>query len=116
MEVEEAYQYLVGLPGVGPKSALCVLMYSLDADVFPVDANIQRVLCRMGAISPNAKHYVAQERLPAYIPNGESRTLHVALLTHGRRVCRPRAPKCSECVLMHLCKMGRKQMSAATYM
>ncbi len=52
----EAYEYLRTLPGVGPKSALCVMMYSLDFDVFPVDAHAQRVLSRLGAIESNAKH------------------------------------------------------------
>jgi len=108
MPLAEAYQYLVGLPGVGPKSALCVLMYCFDADVFPVDANVHRILCRMGAIRPGSKHYQAQERIPAYVPDGLSKALHVVLVVHGRVLCRPTAPRCMTCPIGHLCKTGRR--------
>lgn len=108
MSIADAFRYLTNLPGVGPKSALCVLMYSLDADVFPVDANIQRVLCRMGAIPARLKHYQAQQWIPGYIPDGLSKPLHVGLLLHGRHVCRAAVPKCTECALRNLCKTGRQ--------
>lgn len=113
MSSNEAYQYLVGLPGLGPKSALCVLMYSLDVDVFPVDANIQRVLGRMGAIPNGAKHYRAQQILPGFVADGLSRPLHIVLIIHGREVCRPIAPKCMGCNIRHLCKTGRRIKAGA---
>ena len=110
MALKEAYDYLISLPGLGPKSALCILMYSLDADVFPVDANIQRVLSRMGAMPMGARHYRAQQVLPAFVANGRSKTLHVVLIIHGRKICHPVAPKCLECKIRHLCKTGRGQV------
>lgn len=113
MSVETAYSYLIGLPGVGPKSALCVLMYSLNADVFPVDANIQRVLCRMGAIVSGAKHYHAQGLLPLYVPAGRSKDLHVTLITHARTVCRPITPLCEGCAIRHLCRTGQRRRETA---
>lgn len=103
-----AYAFLAALPGVGPKSALCVAMYSLGADVFPVDANVQRIAERMGAIRPRLEHRVAQRRLAAVTPDGRSRELHIAMVVHGRKVCRPANPKCGECCLADLCKRGRK--------
>lgn len=112
MSLEAAYSYLIALPGVGPKSALCVLMYSLNADVFPVDANIQRVLCRMGAIVSGAKHYHAQDMLPLYIPEGRSKELHVTLIAHARTVCRPITPLCEDCVIRHLCRTGQRRQQA----
>lgn len=112
LEPEQAFQYLVGLPGVGPKSALCVLTMSLDADVFAVDANVHRIARRMGALPNRLKHYEAQKRLPVLVPNGRSRDLHVGLVVHGRRVCLPRNPKCEACVLSNLCAYGKKRMAA----
>lgn len=105
----EAYSLLRSLPGVGPKSALCVMLFSLDFDVFPVDAHVQRVLARIGIIPRAEKHYRAQHRLPAFVPNGLSKTLHVTLIQHGRKVCRATNPNCTACVLVDVCRHGQKQ-------
>ena len=107
MTAQEVFDFLTRLPGMGPKSAFCVMMYSLKVDVFPVDVNVQRIAERMGAIPRRLKHYQAQKRLPALIPAGRSRELHIAMVAHGREVCLPRNPKCSDCCLRELCKRGR---------
>jgi endonuclease III len=110
MSAEEAYAYLTGLPGMGPKSALCVMMCSLGFDVFPVDANVARVASRIGAISARLKHYQAQRRLPALIPEGRGKELHVGLVVHGRTTCLPRKPRCESCVIRDLCNFGKKKI------
>lgn len=106
LSVEKAYAYLRSLPGVGPKSALCVMMYSLGFDVFPVDVHARRVLCRIGLIGPGAKHYHAQDVLPGFVPPERSKELHVALIVHGRLICKPTAPRCDDCPVAHLCATG----------
>lgn len=111
LEVESVYHFLSNLSGMGPKSALCVMMYSLNADALPVDANVQRIAERMGAIPPSLKHYQAQRRLAAIAPSGVCRTLHVGMVAHGRRICLPRKPKCGSCVLVDLCRRGRSWRS-----
>lgn len=108
MAPQEIFDYLTSLPGVGPKSALCVMMCSLDHDVFPVDVNVQRVLERIGALSKGLRHYQAQQIAPKYVPSGRSRELHVGLVEHGRQICVPRLPKCGRCFLVDLCNHGRK--------
>jgi endonuclease III len=110
MSAPDAYRFLTSLPGMGPKSALCVMMYSLDRDVFPVDVNVQRVASRLGAIPAGLKHYQAQQRLPALVPEGRSKELHVGLVVHGRTVCLPRKPRCESCFLWDLCKFGMKKL------
>jgi endonuclease III len=107
MTPSEAFGYLAGLPGVGPKSALCVLMYSLDLDVFPVDVHINRVAARIGVIPKELKHYQAQVLLPGLVPEGRSKDLHIGLILHGRRVCVPRVPRCCTCILRPLCRTGK---------
>ena len=106
----EAYDYLTSLPGIGPKSALCIMMYSLDMDVFPVDINVQRIAERVGVIPRGLKHYQAQERLPKYVPGGCSKQLHIAMVVHGRQVCLPIHPKCDSCTIAHLCKSAQKEL------
>jgi endonuclease III len=103
------FNYLTRLPGVGPKSALCVMMCSLGQDVFPVDVNVQRIFERLGVIRPGLKHYQAQERAPRYVPTGRSRDLHVGLVVHGRHVCLPIKPKCLVCAIQGYCRYGTRQ-------
>lgn len=112
LDAEGAYNLISGLPGMGPKSALCVIMYSLDFDAFPVDVNVQRIAERMGAIPKGLKHYQAQRRLAEIVPDGRSRELHIGLVVHGRAVCLPRKPDCGNCCLNDMCKTGRKKRIA----
>ncbi|MFM9965677.1 MAG: endonuclease III domain-containing protein [Planctomycetaceae bacterium] len=113
LSAEEAYAALRSLPGVGPKSALCVMMYSLGFDVFPVDAHAHRILCRIGLIGAGAKHYHAQEVLPGFVPPERSKELHVALVFHGRQICKPRTPLCAKCAIRILCEYGNSHSVAA---
>jgi endonuclease III len=110
MGSQRAFEFLTSLPGMGPKSALCVMMYSLDRDAFPVDVNVQRVAQRMGIIPRGLKHYQAQQRLPYFIPAGRSKELHVGLVVHGRKICLPRESRCEECLLLTLCKYGQRKL------
>jgi endonuclease III len=109
MSETEVYDYLTSLAGVGPKSAFCVMMMSLGKDVFPVDVNVQRVAQRLGALPHGLKHYEAQKALPALIPRGKSRELHIGLLVHGRRVCLPRKPRCKECAISRMCAYAKRK-------
>ena len=84
MPAQEVFDVLNGLPGMGPKSALCVMMYSLNHDTFPVDTNVQRVASRLGAIPTALKHWEAQQRLPALVPEGRSKELHIGLTVRIR--------------------------------
>ncbi len=113
LSAREAFELLNGLPGMGPKSALCVMMYSLNHDTFPVDTNVQRVASRLGALSPRLKHWQAQQRLPALVPEGRSKELHIGLVVHGRTVCLPLKPRCDRCILADLCKYGKRRTAKA---
>ena len=106
---QAAFTFIRALPGMGPKSAFCVMMYSLDADAFPVDVNVQRIAERMGVIPAGLKHFRAQERLAQVAPVGRSKELHIGLVVHGRTICLPRVPKCRSCPLADLCRRGRKE-------
>jgi len=108
MSLTDCFAYLSHLPGLGPKSSLCIMMYSLDFDVFPVDVNVQRIAERIGVIPKGLKHYQAQKLLPRFIPNSFGKDLHVALVAHGRAVCLPLRPKCMDCVIADLCRTGRR--------
>ena len=106
--VEEGRDYLVGLPGVGRKTAACVLLFSYDRRDVPVDTHVGRVGTRLGLLRPGAGTDEAHDAMVALTPPGDELELHVNLLRHGRRTCVARRPRCRECVLRRLCP-GRQE-------
>jgi endonuclease-3 len=100
---DDLWQMLVGLPGVGPKTAACVLLFSLDRPYFPVDTHVHRVAMRLGLVGPRATAVQAQAALQQEVPPELVYSLHMGLIRHGRAVCVARRPLCSECVLLDLC-------------
>ena len=94
---------LVGLPGVGPKTAACVLLFSLDRPFFPVDTHIHRLAIRLGLVPPRATAIAAQAALQASIAPADVYPAHLNLIRHGRHVCLARRPICSACVLADRC-------------
>lgn len=107
MTTEEAEQFLTSLPGVGPKTARCVLLYSLDRPVFPVDSHCLRVLGRLGFAPPGLDRKAAHDVLQQMVPFEIRHDLHVNLVHHGRRLCKPGLPMCGECMLLDQCPTGQ---------
>lgn len=99
----DLWELLLGLPGVGPKTAACVLLFSLDRPHFPVDTHVHRVAIRLGLVAERATAVQAQAALQARIPPELVYPLHMGLIRHGREVCVARRPLCSQCVLADLC-------------
>lgn len=110
MTHRDAFDYLVSLPGVGPKSALCVMMYSLDHDTFPVDVNVHRIARRLGALRKGLKHYEAQKVLPRMIPAGTGKELHIGMVVHGRSICTPHRPACERCPIRGYCRYHKTSL------
>lgn len=102
----EALEYLTSLPGIGVKSAKCVLMYSLGRDVLPVDVHVLRVAKRLGLVASDLSWERAAEALEATVPDGLKFDTHVQFVLHGREVCRSRGARCGECILLDICPAG----------
>lgn len=118
---QECEAILLSLPGVGKKTARCILMYSLGREVFPVDTHCWRISIRLGWISPscsNGRCYPKDmDILQDKIPPSLRYSLHVNFISLGREICTVRQPKCTECPITHLCpKLGvnRKQVVTAS--
>ena len=94
---------LVALPGVGPKTAACVLLFSLDRPFFPVDTHVHRVAKRLGLVPARADAVATQASFQQSVADDEMYPLHMNLIRHGREVCTAQRPRCSECVLRDLC-------------
>jgi endonuclease-3 len=106
MDDQAVESYLVSLPGVGPKTAACVLVFSMGRAAFPIDTHVHRVAARLGWIAPNATADKAYRLLAPLVPPGIRYDLHLALITHGRTVCRAQRPGCDACVVRDLCSYG----------
>ena len=102
-----AQQYLTSLPGVGVKTAKCVMMYSLGRQVLPVDTHTARLALRLGLVSTGSVAAI-DRNLSVVVPRPLRFDFHVNAVAHGRAVCRAVSPRCGDCVLSSLCPVGRR--------
>ena len=103
MPIEDAKVWLRDLPGVGPKTIGCVLMFALDMPALPVDTHVYRVAQRLGyygdGVSPDQSHDVLEQ----LVPPADRLSFHMYLINHGRKVCKAPRPLCGDCVLEERC-------------
>ena len=99
----EARDYLMSLPGIGPKTASVVLSFALGRDALPVDTHVHRVSRRLGLIPSKASAERADRILHDLVPDGLRTPLHVGLIRLGREICKAPTPRCAQCPLKDLC-------------
>jgi endonuclease-3 len=103
MPIEDARAYLCDLPGVGRKTAACVLLFSYGLRDVPVDTHVGRVATRLALLRPGARSEEQHDQMTALTPPGAELELHINLLRHGRRTCHAPRPACRECALRRMC-------------
>jgi endonuclease-3 len=103
MRDQEVVDYLRSLPGVGLKTAYCVLAFSLGRKVMPVDTHVLRLSQRLGLLPPGTGSDKAHIILNQACPPAERLSLHMNLIAHGRNICRARQPRCEQCSLTGEC-------------
>lgn len=115
--LEEARAWLRSLPGVGPKTAACVLLFSLGMPALPVDTHVHRVAKRLGLVGEKSTAEQAHELLEPMLKPEQVYPFHIQLIKHGRRTCSAQRPKCPACPLRAGCPSAaefhpelRKQM------
>lgn len=113
MSDEDARAWLRSLPGVGPKTAGIVLCFAMGRPVLPVDTHVFRVSWRLGLIEKKIGEAKAHDALQAMIRPEMTFRFHVALITHGRQVCKAITPLCSLCPLTDLCPTYPRIKAAA---
>jgi endonuclease III len=107
--LDQARAELCDLPGVGRKTAACVLLFSFGRPEVPVDTHVYRVGTRLGLFRPKASFDEAHDEMLRLVGDDadEAYEVHVGLIRHGRRTCTARNPRCMECPLLSLCPYGR---------
>ncbi len=106
--VTEGQQYLCSLPGVGRKTAACVLLFSFGLRDVPVDTHVSRVGARLGLLPDGGSFDRLHDAMLALTPRGAELELHMNLLRHGRRTCHARVPDCGACALARMCPSRRR--------
>ncbi len=105
-EVPKTYEELTTLPGVGPKTANCVLVFGYGIPAIPVDTHVHRIANRLGVVRTRTPEET-EARLRQVVPEEYWIPLNPLLVQHGQNVCRPIGPRCGECPIVELCATGR---------
>jgi endonuclease-3 len=112
--LDEARAELCALPGVGRKTAACVLLFAFGRPDVPVDTHVYRVGGRLGLWPQKASFDRAHDELRRLCGDDAdfAYETHVLLIRHGRRTCVARTPRCRECPLRRMCPEGKRRLAA----
>jgi len=102
-EVPDKLEELVKLPGVGRKVANCVLVYSFGKDAIPVDIHVHRISNRLGWVKTKTPEET-EKKLEKLVPREHWQILNDTFVSHGKTICTPIGPKCSQCPIYKYCK------------
>ena len=103
LSLSEARDWLRQLPGVGMKTASCVLLFSLEMPALPVDTHVFRVAKRLRLIDSKASVEQAHKLLESLVLPSDVYQFHILIIEHGRKVCKAQHPRCYQCVLRGVC-------------
>ncbi len=107
MPLEQARERLLGLPGVGPKTADVVLLFCANRPTLPVDTHVNRVSKRLGLVDVKADYEGVRKRLQLLFDPQDYYAVHVLLILHGRKYCKAKKPSCKQCPINFLCPSKR---------
>jgi endonuclease III len=102
--LEDAMKFLSSFKGVGPKTVACTLLFACNRPIFPIDTHIFRIARRLALIPEKCSDDEAHRLMTAIIPPGRFYEVHVNMISHGRRICRPQNPACEQCCLVEYCR------------
>ena len=112
LPTDRARQDLIALPGVGPKTADVVLAMAAGHPTFPVDTHIARIARRWNLVR-RTDYESIRAALERWTPPGKRKAWHLAIIAHGRTLCKARNPRCSECPVRRDCDWYRLRRTRA---
>ncbi len=110
LSVDEAKDWLIAIPGVGPKTASIVLLFAYGRPAFPVDTHVHRITKRLGLIDQRVNAEKAHDILANMGDPDSYYAMHLNLIRHGRQVCHARNPRCDDCFLQDHCDYYRNRI------
>ena len=103
LPVDEARKKLMELPGVGPKTADVVLLFSANQPTIPVDTHVNRVSKRLGLAPANGDYEAVRLSLQSLFEPKDYLAVHLLLIAHGRKTCKAQHPRCHQCPVYDYC-------------
>lgn len=103
MPLDQAKAWLRELPGVGPKTVGCVLLFALHRPALPVDTHVYRMSKRLGLFAPEINPNQSHDVLEGLLTEHQILPFHMHLINHGRKICKAQRPVCSQCILEERC-------------
>ena len=113
MSDEEILNELTSIKGIGVKTASCVLLFSLDRNICPVDTHVHRTLNRIGLVKTKTPDKTF-EQIKDHLPDGIAHQFHTNLIMLGREICKPAKPSCSVCPLLKVCEFESKNLESTS--
>ena len=104
MKTSDALDWLINLPGVGSKTASCVLLFAYGIPFIPVDTHVERIAKRIGLVENKLNYTEVQNELESMMKKQEYGLFHLSFIEHGRKICNAKKPICSKCSINKLCK------------
>lgn len=105
--IPDTFEKLTSLPGVGRKTANCVLNYAFQKPAIAVDIHVFRITNRLGWVKTETPEET-EEALKKIFPQHLWSKVNMLLVDHGQRICQPRKPKCEICPVRKWCEYGKK--------
>lgn len=102
-KVPNSFEDLLSLPGVGRKTANCVLVYAFNEPAIPVDVHVHRISNRIGLVDTKSPEKT-EEELSNIVPKKYWLDLNNIFVMYGQNICIPSKPKCGYCDLSNMCK------------
>jgi endonuclease-3 len=100
--VPDNFEDLINLPGVGPKTANCVLVYAFKISAIPVDTHVHRISNRLQWVK-TTKPEQTEEELKLKVPKDQWIRINRLFVRFGQEICLPNNPKCDECPITQIC-------------
>ncbi len=110
-KVPSSLDELIQLPGVGRKTANCVLVYAYDKPAIPVDVHVHRISNRLGLVDTKTPEDTELE-LMKKIPKKYWLEINDTFVMYGQNICKPISPQCTVCKLKKRCKYYRTNFSS----
>jgi endonuclease-3 len=109
---DEARKMLTELPGVGPKTADVVLLFSANQPTIPIDTHVNRVSKRLGLAPTGGDYEAVRLSLQSFFDPKDYLAVHLLLIAHGRKYCKAKKPHCQPCPVNNYCS---SKILGATY-
>lgn len=111
-KVPRDFEKLVNLPGVGRKTANCVLVYAFDEPAIPVDVHVHRISNRLGLVKTKTPEETEME-LMKKIPKKYWLEINDMFVMYGQNICKPISPMCNVCKIKRKCNYYKSKKNVS---